>query len=327
MFHRSHVALLALALPILGGCPKKAGTATDTAGPTAVASEAALAASGPAPATPKAATPSSRVATLKPFVAAFPVPPFKGAFPHRTDLDVADPGRVVEIAYARAGGESDVAPFFKLTNTSGKTVRVNQTWLFYYDASGKQLERYPHSLSGSLTLAPGESKEYRLGQDIASLKPGTTTYEGEVTSAYFGDEPWFNANLVDERPQGGLPADALVARSGERVIVDVYSLTTYKVRLTNVTDKPVTEEQITLLYYNPKGQTEKRVWTSLLETALQPGQSADVTLKPSFTTDAKPPPKAVSVVGFAWRVDFADSTYFTNENLDSEARRIPVKAK
>ena len=289
-------------------------------------SAASVAGSATLTAAPPTASAAPRVATVKPFEPSFPVPAFKGAFPHPADPSVNEAGRMVDMAFARPGPEKDIAPLFTLTNRSGKKIRVNQTWLFYFDAAGKQLDRYPSSLGGSLVLEPGESKETRLGPASKDQKPGTVGFEGEVTSAYFGDEPWFNENLIEDRPKGGHSPDELTAMAGERVVVDVYGLHAYKVRLTNITDRPVKELSVTFLYFDAKGRVDKGVWASFQKVPLKPGESLDVTLKPSFDKDKAPPPKAVSVVAYASRVEFSEGPTFHNKNLDSEARRLPAKA-
>ncbi|HSO33434.1 MAG TPA: hypothetical protein VLT33_12960 [Labilithrix sp.] len=309
-------------LLVLGACSKKAPPAGETPSPSASSAITGEAGAAAAPAATAAAPP--RVATAKPFVASFPVPPFKGKFPHQPDPSVDEAGRVVEVTYAGPGSETE-APLFKLTNRSGKKLSVNQTWLFYYDATGKRLDRYPHSLSGSLTIEPGETKEHRLGRDMKDMKPGVVTYEGEVTSATVGGDPWFNDNLTEERPKGGLSPDDLLATAGERVIVEIYDLTSFKARLTNVTDRAVNESRVKVLYYDAKGQVVKGVPT--LETvAIEPGKSVDVTLHPAFDSDKKgPPAKAISAAAFAPTVRFADGKTFENENLSSQSRKAPAK--
>ena len=309
---------------VLAACGKKAAPVDDKPSPsasTAMPSEAGAAASSAT----SAAAPAARVATTKPFVASFPVPPFKGKFSHQPDPSVDEAGRMVEITYAGPGSDTE-APLFKLTNQSGKKLSVNQTWLFYYDANDKRLDRYPHSLSGSLTLEPGETKEQRLGRNMKEMKPGVVAYEGEVTSATVGGSPWFNQNLTEERPKGGRTPDDLLANAGERVIVEIYDLTSFKARLTNVTDRTVNESRVKVLYYDAKGDVVKAV--PALETiTIEPGKSVDVTLHPAFDSDKKkgPPAKAVTAVAFAPTVRFADGKSFDNDNLASESRKAPVK--
>lgn len=60
-------------------------------------------------------------------------------------------------------------------------IAVGQTWLFCYDVEKKKSDRYPHSLGFTLTLAPGESQERRLGESANKIEEGLTIFEGEVT--------------------------------------------------------------------------------------------------------------------------------------------------
>lgn len=285
--------------------PKKDDTSASTTKVTAAAASAAPAAKeAPAP---------------KAFVPSHPVPPFAGKFPHRRDPAADVASRVIEAKLLNKDGEANDAPLFALTNTSGKTVVVGQTWEFYYDASGKLLDRYPHSLSGSLSIAPGETKERRLGRDIKDLPKGTATIECEVTSASVEGAPWNNENLNPwgkGRPRGGVDAATLAEHAGERVIVDVYDLASFRVRLTNVTDRPVKGAELRLFYADAKGARESvRTREPKLKEPLAPGQSIDVVLEPSWTKSKAPPAKSVSVVAFAPTVTFTDGPEFTNETL------------
>ncbi|HEX7600033.1 MAG TPA: hypothetical protein VF316_00440 [Polyangiaceae bacterium] len=276
--------------------------------------------------------PPPRAATVN-FEPAFTVPRFAGSFPHPKDPSVDEAGRLVDIVYSRPGGDAKLAPFFTLTNRTGKRLRVNQVWLFYYDAFGKELERYLDSLVSDLVLEPGESQERRLGRKLEDEKPGSVAFEGEVTNVYLGEERWFNENLIERRPRGGHSWPELVAMAGERVIVDVYALGSYLVRLTNVTRRPVRRIAVTLLYFDAEGRVAEAVGASYqkpdppgwggLPSTLQPGESLDVTLQPSHGV---PPAKAFSVVGYASLVEFEDGTRFENKNLDSQARRLLPEA-
>lgn len=292
------------------GCraPKK----DDPASTTKVTAASTMSPSAAAPAAKETPAP-------KPFVPSHPVPPFAGKFPHRHDPAVDVASRAVEVKFARNGGEGDVAPLFALTNTSGKTVGVGQTWIFYYDAAGKLLDRYPHSLSGSVSLAPGETKEHRLGRDIKDLPKGTATIECEVTSASVDGAPWNNENLnpwQKGRPLGGIDVATLAEHAGERVIVDVYDVGSFRVRLTNVTDRPVKGVELRLFYADAKGARDSvSVRDPKLKEPLAPGKSIDLVLEPSFTRSKSPPPKAVSVVAFAPTVTFTDGSEFTNKTL------------
>ena len=330
---------LAAAL-VLAACSREASSPGDVP----AASSAKLAATAPITATvtstppasdaarsdamasaPSAAVPDARVATTKPFVPSFPLPPFKGKFPHAVDPSVNEAGRVVDVVYAGPGTDTE-GPLFKLLNRSGKALVVSSAWVFYYDASDRRLHRaYASSVGRGIALEAGETKEQRLGDPLKELKPGIVTSEGEVTGAIVAGEPWFNENLTEERPRGGASPDALLAAAGERVIVEMYDLTSYKARLTNVTNRAVTETRVKVFYFDAKGDVARAVPT-LEKVSLGPGKSVDVTLHPAFDSDKKPiggPAKAVRAVAFAPTVTFADGTSFDNENLSTETRHAP----
>jgi urease beta subunit len=263
-------------------------------------------------------------APVKPFVPSHPVPPFKGAFPHRAEPMADATGRVVSIKFVRNGGDVDVAPVFAVTNLTDKPVRVGQTWIFYYDAQKKQLDSYPSSFSGSLELAPGETKEKRIGISVEKLKKDTSIIEGEVSSARVGDKDWANENLIDlqARPAGGFAAQNLEDRAGERVVVDVYSLASKRVRLTNVTDHPVKEVDLHFYYVDAKNELHS-AWAPSQKLAgdLAPGASIDFTPKTVNARDMVAPPGARKVVAFADEVGFSDGTpTFKSRNL-RETRR------
>jgi hypothetical protein len=319
-----------VALIFLAACTKQASAPNEApaTGPTSAPVVTAVVTAAPPtsqaipPTIAPAATATPAVATTKPFVPSFPVPPFKGKFPHLVDPTVNEAGRVVDVVYAGPGTDTE-PPLYKLTNRSGKAVIAGQAWLFTYDATGKYIERISHSFGRGLALEPGQTKEERLGRVLKDMKPGAVTFEGELTRAMVGSEPWFNENLAEERPKGGLSPDALIAVAGERVIVEIYDLTSLKARLTNVSDRAVSRTGVKVLYYDAKGELAKALPTSE-DVVIAPGKSVDVTLHPAYASDKKPPPAtAVRAVAFAPTVTFVDGKSFDNENLASESRRLP----
>lgn len=309
MTNRASVLLLAL-LSTTAACRKQ----EDPTAQTRITS-----ASTSAPVTTRTETP----APVKPFVPSHPVPPFKGAFPHRAEPMAEATGRVVSIKLVRSG-DVDVAPLFAVTNLTDKPVRVGQTWIFYYDAQKKQLDSYPSSFSGSLELAPGETKEKRIGLSVEKMKKDTTIIEGECSSARVGDKDWANENLIDlhGRPAGGFDAQTLADVAGERVVVDVDSLASKRVRLTNVTDHPVKEVDLHFYYVDAKNELHS-AWAPSQKLAgdLAPGASIDFNAKTINARDMVAPPGARKVVAFADEVAFSDGTStFKNRNL-RETRR------
>jgi len=312
---RSTPLLLAAGAAALVGCSKPDAAPAGT--PSAAASMAAPTPSASAAASDTAAVPEP---AAKPFVPAHPVPAFSGKFGHRDHPFGAIANRVVELRFARKGGENDVAPLFSLKNLTQEKLKVGQTWLFYYDTAKQKSDRYPHSLGYSLELGPGETKEQRLGRDMKDIPKDLVVWEGEVTSAFVGDQKWDNENLNPmPRPAGGVTAAALAASAGERLVVDVYSLAAYKVRLTNVTDQPVKDAQIALHYGDAKGEnTVVRARIPDLKEPIAPGQSIDVVVEPWSDSNKRPPAKATQVTAFAPRVDFTTGPSFHNENLEED---------
>jgi hypothetical protein len=202
---------------------------------------------------------------------------------------------------------------FKITPPPGKEVSSVQTWEFYYDKSGKHLSRYPHA-----TAIYGESQA--LGHEGDSIPKDTDVIECEVSRMNFKDETmWFNENLVPDsgRPKGGVPDADLKAKSGEKVEVEIVDGKAGKVKLKNVSDKPVKSADINLLYRMPKGAPRKTEYRSdwLRDTPIKPGATVEYTLK---LKDA--PSEFASVEGYAPTVRFEDSSEFNNPNLSSSYR-------
>jgi hypothetical protein len=231
---------------------------------------------------------------------------------------------VVSVKFLRNGtdgpADTDTAPVFALTNLTNERVAVGQTWIFYYDAKKKKVDSYPHSLGESFFLDPGETKEKRLGQNVGKIPKETSFIDGEVSSAKVGDREWRNENLVElnSRPQGGLDAQELADRAGERVIVDVYTLGGKRVRLTNVSDHPVKSVDLRFHYGDAKGEFDSQwFYWQKIDGGLAPGKSIDLVAKASNDRATPPTPaRAQKVVAFATEVEFSDGTpTFRNANL------------
>jgi hypothetical protein len=258
---------------------------------------------------------------VKPFVPTHTVPPFKGKFPHRDHPLAANAGRVVELKFVRASKEPDLAPMFSMKNLTDKPVDVGQTWLFYYDAEKKKTDRYPHSLGYTVKLGPGEAKEQRLGQNTEKIEAGLTLFEGEVTSARVDGNDWENQNLNPmPRPAGGVDAQTLADNAGVRLVVDVYELSSYRVRLTNVTDR-VIKDAVMVFHYRGEKDENTKVTAGLPDDLkpIAPGASVDLAAS-AWSSSRKSPPKATDVVAYATRVTFESGPSFENENLSEDVR-------
>lgn len=162
---------------------------------------------------------------------------------------------------------------FKITPRSKKEISSVQTWLFYYDKSGKHLSRYPHATSA-------ENEAQRLGSTGDSIAKGTDVVECEVTRITYKDETrWFNANLVTDsadRPKGGATDAYLKEHSGEKVEVEVVDAKEGKVKLKNVSDKETKRITIELVYVKKKGHETREASTEL---AIKPGKTKEYTMK------------------------------------------------
>jgi hypothetical protein len=226
---------------------------------------------------------------------------------------VSEAGRKGECKFAQyQGAGKDRKAMFTIKIADTRKVDGYQTWLFYYDQSGKYLERYPHS-----TFPQGETQG--LGYDGDKIPKGTETIECEITRVTFEDKTvWFNDNLVPnvpERPKGGFGADVLKAKSGEKVEVEVLDPKKGKVKLTNIGDKDTKEIEVVLMYFDDKGDHQDR--REDLELVIKPGASVEQEIK----LGAEPLPAFKSAEGAAPEVEFADGSKFENENLSSTYRQ------
>jgi len=226
---------------------------------------------------------------------------------------VDEAGRKGECKFSKYEGTGkDRKAMFTIKVADSRKVDSLQTWLFYYDKSGKYLERYPHA-----TFPQGEMQG--LGYDGDKIPKATDTIECEITRVTFEDKSvWFNENLVPnfpERPKGGFTADVLKAHSGEKVEVEVLDPKKGKVKLTNVGDKETKEVEVVLMYFDDKGDHQDR--REDLEIAIKPGASVEKEIK----LGTEPLPAFKSVEGAAPEVEFADNSKFENENLGSTHRQ------
>ena len=226
---------------------------------------------------------------------------------------VSEAGRKGECKFVewQGTGKDRKAMFLIKVADQRKTGSV-QTWLFYYDKSGKYLERYPHA------TYPGDGAQ-ALGYDGDKIPKGTETVECELTRITFDDKStWFNENLYpagEERPKGGFDTAYLAARAGERIEVEVLDAKQGKVKLTNVAGKATKSAELRILYYDDKGEFESR--GAHVDLALEPGATAEHKLD----LGTEPLKAFKSAEGVAPRVSFADGSEFQNANLDSSYRR------
>lgn len=99
---------------------------------------------------------------------------------------------------------------FTLENKSGRPLRAETVWVYYYNASGKQLGRAVANLRLDLATAATSTKE--LGYPGDKIPEGTAIIEATVSKVAFTDgakETWINRNLAPfERPMESKPEAA-----------------------------------------------------------------------------------------------------------------------
>jgi hypothetical protein len=201
---------------------------------------------------------------------------------------------------------------FKLTMPVGREDESDniQTWQFYYDKDGKELERYPHAL-----FFEKAKPEQALGESGDRIPKGTASVECEVSRISFRNKTfWFNANLeqnMNKRPRGGYTN--LAELTGERLHVDVIDAKKAHVRLRNVSQREIKKADIELIYFKADGDHDtKLTWN--VEVALKPGATAERDLA---VTDA--PAEFKSIEGSAPKVVFSDDSEWENRNLSGYA--------
>lgn len=226
---------------------------------------------------------------------------------------VTEAGRKGECRFvAWQGAGKDRKATFAIKVGDQRKAGSVQTWLFYYDKTGKYLERYPHA------TFPNDEPQ-ALGYDGDKIPKGTETVECELTRISFDDgSTWFNENLYpsgEERPKGGFDTAYLAAHAGERLEVEVLDAKQGKVKLTNVAGKAIKGADVRILYFDDKGELEAR--GGHVDIALEPGGTAEH--KVDLGTEPLKAFKSAEAV--APRVTFADGSEFQNRNLDSSYRR------
>lgn len=224
---------------------------------------------------------------------------------------VTEAGRKGTCEFVAFEGEGEARKaMFKITVPADKEVGSVQTWQFYYDKTGKHLDRYPHATSV-------EAGPQALGHEGESIPKDTDVVECEVTTIWYKDNTiWFNENLAPDdrdRPKGGVTEAELKASSGEKVEIEIVDATAGKVKLKNVSDKPVKSLHVDVLYRLPEGKTTSK--SDFVTVDIAPGATVEHVLK---LTD--PPAAPESVEAYAPSVRFADDSSFSNRNLSSSYR-------
>lgn len=212
------------------------------------------------------------------------------------------------------GTGDDKKSMFRLELPPGKTAEHIQTWQFYYDASGKQLDEYPSATTPSFGDDAGVQD---LGASGHRIKDEVDTVECEITEIRFKDgTAWWNKNLMASglrRPKGGFPASMLRDHAGERVAVVSVDPKNEKVTLKNLTDRPVHQVNVELICWKGKEHEYDDHWTDVVLAG-----NATITTKVEVRWSKLE--GCDFIEGAVSRVEYADDSVFRNLNLEGSAR-------
>lgn len=235
-----------------------------------------------------------------------------------------EPTRLVTAETLERTGDG---PFrFRLTSQAEAPISRMQAWVYYYDADGECVSRYPHAFSAS--IAPGASVEQELGRDGDDLPEGATQADVEISRVTFEDgTEWTNENLVEwqrDRVMGGLSHEELLARTGELITGEwtgEYGGEDDRPVLTlhNTTDEPLEPRVVWVYYYDSEGDYVSRDVINLMGTTIAPG--ADHTLEGGDSRDEMDEEMRYIEV-YVSRIDRADGTSWENRNLSAPFREM-----
>ncbi|MFK7989855.1 MAG: hypothetical protein AB8I08_27800 [Sandaracinaceae bacterium] len=235
----------------------------------------------------------------------------------------ARPTRIVTGEAVEARGEEGRFRF-RLTNQGEQAMRRAQAWVYYYDAEGSCLGRYPHAFFASID--PGASAEQDLGHPGERVPEGTASADVEISGVTFTDgTQWSNENLVQgrrDRVPGGLNHEQLLAREGELITGEwtgEYGGDDNRPALVlhNTTDEALEPRVVWVYYYNAEGGYEGRDVLNLLGDTIAPGGEHRLFGgDPQAEMDEDMRYIEVAVSG----VERADGTRWDNRNLSSPSR-------
>lgn len=210
---------------------------------------------------------------------------------------------------------------FKLDMPAGKKANHVQTWQFYYDATGKQIDEYPSATNPSSGDDDGVQD---LGERGRSIKSGVDSVECEITTIGFTDGTyWWNENLVAgmRRPKGGFPDSMLKEHTGERVAVDAVDLKKSTVTVRNLTDHPMSRIEVELLCWtkDEDGKDDTETDSDWIDLNLGPKatSTAPIDIRSSKFDHCS------RVEGTVSSIEYPDETVFINRNLKASSRPSP----
>jgi len=221
-------------------------------------------------------------------------------------------GKCTFTGWATVDGEK--RSMFHVEGPPGREADTLQTWQYYYDADGKQLDEYPSATDAAMNDDAGVQS---LGRAGASIKKEFATVECEVTSIHFKDgTSWWNENLMTgglRRPRGGFSSAVLAEHTGERIIVGAIDPQQKKVELKNVGDRTTRSVRVETICWKKDDRNGDR---DTVDVAIPAGESrtAKLDLSSSALEGCELLEAAVS------RVEYADDTVWTNRNLESNER-------
>lgn len=227
-----------------------------------------------------------------------------------------EPTRMVSgTALERTAGE---AFSFHLTNHGDQEVTRMQAWVYYYNAEGETVDRYPHSFFA--TIAPGASVDQELGRDEEDFEEGTVTADVEISSVRYADRTeWANENLVQgtrDRAVGGLSHEALSVLTGEPILGtwsgEYGDDNKPTFTLHNTTDQPLDPRVAWIYYYAEDGNDLGRDVINMRGEPIAP--DGDFPLEAGKTQDELPEgTHAIEI--YVSRFERADGTTWENRNL------------
>ncbi|RLB51399.1 MAG: hypothetical protein DRI90_22980 [Deltaproteobacteria bacterium] len=237
-------------------------------------------------------------------------------------------------ALGLSGGGKKRSFRFRITNTSSKKIDWAQTWVYYYDASGRCVDRYPHALG--LDLDVGASVEKALGSSGNGLDEKLRRNKFKTTDVEFSaikwtdGTRWANENLVvisSRRKRGGRTPAELLDMEGEPVLgkwLGTYGKEGKPVHwLTNISGRKLKVRSARIYYYDDKGKRIDR-YTLNRDLSMDPGATVEI-------EGGEPKDKTKEGTKFiepsVSRVIFEDGDKETWENKNLSSANRPMRGK
>ncbi len=204
---------------------------------------------------------------------------------------------------------------FKIVLPPDHEVDGFQTWQFYYDASGKQIDSYPSATSPHFNDDAGIQD---LGQRGNSIPKDVANVECEITRVTYKDGTvWWNENLMvssNHRPQGGFSPAVLKDHTGEKIaVVGELDVKTMTVQLKNLGDRTTKRVRVGTLCWKEDDRDYDSDWA---DVAIPAGE----TRKVKVDINANDVVRCQLLETAVSSVEWSDDTVWTNRNLDTSQR-------